>query len=122
MTHVWQGIADELGRGNVVRVPGWGIYGPWLWVPKNGGPPVVYPRFVAARPFRQEVRDSCRVENAKNLALRTFQRSHHPSSRHDQSATRTFTTMAAWRADIERQAGYPVRGAAWAGPVGGGAE
>ena len=68
--------------------------------------------------FRQQVRDCCRPENAKNHVLRTFQRSHHPSSRPDRSAASTFTTMRAWRADIDRQAGYPVRGAAWDGPVG----
>lgn len=109
LTHAWQAIAEEIGRGNIVRVPGWGVYGPWLWTGKDGRR-AVYPRFVAARPFRQQVRDCCTPEKSRNDVLRTFQRSHHPSSRPDQSTTRTFTTMKAWRDDIDRQAGCSIRG------------
>ena len=105
MTYVWEAIAKEVGAGNVVRVPGWGIYGPYRWNPLNGGEPVVYPRFVAARPFRQEVRELCPPELARNDALRIFQRSHHPGSRPRGSQSLTMTTMEAWRSHIDSQAG-----------------
>jgi hypothetical protein len=107
MTFVWEAIASEVSSGNVVRIPGWGIYGPWRWNPKGDDPrdAVVYPRFVAARPFRQEVRGMCPPELAKNDVLRNFQRSHHPSSRAGGFRSRTITTMESWRGHNSRQSG-----------------
>jgi hypothetical protein len=109
MTFVWEAIAQEVSSGSVVRIPGWGMYGPWLWNPDGGdsGDAAVYPRFVPARPFRQEVREMCPPELAKNSVLRNFQRSHHPSSRSG-STSRTMTTMESWRGHISRQSGGSV--------------
>jgi hypothetical protein len=108
-TYLFEGVADEVSLGGVVRVPGFGVWGPWLWDGTDGRR-AVYPRFVAARPFRLHVRCTAEPGQARNDVLRAFQRSHHPSSRPDKAGSRTWGVMRSWRDDVDRQAGFHVGG------------
>lgn len=105
MTLFLEAICREVGEGNAVRIPGFGIFAPWLWDGRgDSSKAAVYPRFSAARPFRNEVSGVCPPQLAKNDVLRNFQRSHHPSSRpRGNSYSRTMTTMESFRAHINRQ-------------------
>jgi len=68
MIHVFTALVAEVARGNVVNVPGFGIFGSKLWQPgKRGGLPHALPAFVASRDFRQEVRYSLWPEKVKSL-------------------------------------------------------
>ena len=108
MTYFLEGIADQVSLGYVVRLPGFGIFGPWLWESKKDGKQSVYPRFVAARPFRLQVRSICDLPKAKNDVLARSQRSHHPSSRRDKPLSQTWKAMDAFRRQLRQQAGYYI--------------
>lgn len=107
MTYMLEGIADQVASGHVVRVPGFGIWGPWLWE-SDDGTRSMYPRFVPARPFRLQVRSTCDPARAQNKALSQFQRSHHPSSRPDKAGSTTWSALHAFRQHLKRQAGEDV--------------
>jgi hypothetical protein len=108
MTYFLEAVADRVSLGHVVRIPGFGVFGPWLWESKHDGKQSVYPRFVAARPFRLQVRSICDPPKAKNDVLARFQRSHHPSSRPDKVTSQVWKAMDAMREQFRRQGGYYV--------------
>lgn len=97
MTHFLEAIVREVEGGELVRIPGFGVFGPFLCETKNTGERYVAPRFVAARGFRQQVREGCPHHHAQNRRLTSYRRSHHPSSRPDKSGSNTAASMSAWR-------------------------
>ena len=103
LTFLLEEMSIEVGLGNVVRIPGFGAFGPILWTSKDTGEQAVYPRFVASRGFRQHIRSACEPCKAKNEELCRYQRHHHPSSRPDRVGSRTRTAMDAWRKIINAQ-------------------
>jgi hypothetical protein len=108
-THLFEGIATEVGLGRVVRIPGFGVFGPWAYESKKDVTTAVQPRFYAARPFRLEVRNLCDPADAKNDALMRYQRSHHPSARPEKARARTSTAMEAWRVMLRADPAYVGR-------------
>lgn len=104
VTHLLEAIVDEVANGRIVRVPGFGIFGPYLWTSRDTGEQAAFPRFVAARGFRQHVRAICTADMSRNDELLRYQRHHHPSSRPDRAHGRTFRAMQAWRSAVEKQA------------------
>jgi hypothetical protein len=116
-------IAQEVAAGKRVVLPGFGVFEP---VVKRGPKHTrVAPRFRPARGFRKAVRETCPPDAAEagGAVLRKVQRRHHPTSRPDRLASRTFTGMAAFRQRIEadaRRMGMSVRGLdPWGAKIGG---
>lgn len=107
LSHVLEGVADEVSRGRVVRFPGFGIWAPCLRRVRGpkGEPSVlaVTPRFSASKGFRLQVRSTCppNAEGAKRLRRHTI--NNAPSSRSVLCGARVFTSQQAARDDITRQ-------------------
>lgn len=60
LSSFWNNVAEQLAKGNVVRIPGFGAFAMWLdertfVVGRNNGP-VCKPVFSAARGFQEQVR------------------------------------------------------------------
>jgi hypothetical protein len=109
VTYLFEGIATEVGIGRVVRIPGFGVFGPWAYESKKDGSTAVQPRFYAARPFKLEVRAMCDPADAKNDALMAYLRSHHPSSKPGKATARTSTAMEAFRVSLLADPAYVGR-------------
>lgn len=111
MSFFIENVADEVTRGHVIRLPGFGLFGPWLdqrkWVLARWHPihPVCRPVFVASRGFRQQVRYGSLPDPAAKQAIERARRNHSIGSRPDKQHSRVFTAQAAFRAQIERQMG-----------------
>jgi len=110
LTFFIRGVADEVSWGRVVRIPGLGMFGPWRWAsPKKGLPDIATPRFIPARPFRNQVRHMCPPDRTQNEALETYRRSHNLASKPNRYAASTAGAMRAWQKHINKQAKYDVR-------------
>ncbi len=108
MSYFFEKLADEVARGRVVRVPGFGVFAPVLderpqYLARRGGPRCV-PRFSAAKGFRQEVMLSAPPSRAGKIALKAHSSNHRVSGQRYTSA-RVFTSMHAVRDQISAQLG-----------------
>jgi len=107
-TYFFEQLADEVARGRVVRVPGFGVFAPCLderpqYLARRGGPRCV-PRFSPARGFRMEVMLSAPPSRAGKTALKAHSSNHRVSDQRYTSA-RVFTAMHAIRDQISAQLG-----------------
>lgn len=103
-----EGIADQLSMGKTVRLPGFGIFAPFLddrpqYCTRRPGP-VCLPKFSAAKGFRAQVMTSAPANQAGKRDLENHRRSHSVSEE-NYSARRVFQSMAYFRRDIARQLG-----------------
>lgn len=107
LTHLFEQIALEVSKGRVVRIPGFGCFGPWLderkFVVAKNGAPVVRPAFAASRGFQQEVRHTCPPNRAGKKSLTRYRRSHSPGGHAERSARTVLSAMLAWRRQIVRE-------------------
>lgn len=108
MSYFFEQLADEVARGRVVRVPGFGVFAPVLderpqYMVRRGGPRCV-PRFSAAKGFRQEVMLTAPPSRAGKTALKAHSSNHRVSDQRYTSA-RVFTSMRAIRDQIAAQLG-----------------
>ena len=106
VSHFFEELTTQVSRNRVVRVPGFGAFGPKAWFPRNDpeAPGYAYPAFSAAVPFRNFVRLQCPATGAALDALDRHRRHAHPSSRRDRSARMPFTAFRAFRERISVQA------------------
>ncbi len=104
ISHFFESVADKVSAGNVVTMPGFGLFSAYLYE-REGQPSRVQPRFIAARPFRNQVNVCCPHWLAKNHKIESYRKSHHPSSRPDKSHSTTFGAMRAFRQQLEAQVG-----------------
>jgi hypothetical protein len=102
ITYFLDEIARQVGLGRILRIPGFGIFGPWCWTEKKTQRKVAYPRFVASRAFRRQVSMCCDHRRTKNKELAAYQRSHHPSSKPASHAL-VSKALKAWRTTLLRQ-------------------
>ena len=76
ITHFFEAVANALASGQIVRIPGVLVAGPYRSRSKRTGEEQVYPRFQAAPPLSRDVNERCPPELAKNDELdRHFRRS-----------------------------------------------
>lgn len=101
MTYFLQGIVAQVDQGQLVRIPGFGVFGPFLWINEKTDTSTVYPRFVPSRAFRNEVSVFCPEEWAKNHELQAAQRSHNLSSHRARMKSMTRKAMQSWRTIID---------------------
>ena len=66
-------IAREVASGRVVRLPAFGIFGPW-YSPEAKGVEGCLPRFVASTPFRDYVQWECHPRGNRNRELQAQRR------------------------------------------------
>jgi hypothetical protein len=107
MSFFFQFIADEVSWGNLVRIPGYGVFGSW-WYDGRGRPPCAQPRFVPARPFRMQTAFINEKEKAilNRESLLTFRRSHHITSKNTWGG-HVGGTMERVRESWQNEPGYP---------------
>jgi hypothetical protein len=98
MTHFLEAVAERVVLGDIVRIPGFGMFGGYSFQPRNPNePPHCMPSFNASRSFRIDVSLSCRVSEERNRMMLGYRRHQHPSSRPDKSGARPSTTFQAMR-------------------------
>lgn len=107
MSWFLEGIADEVSMGRVVRIPGFGVWAPWLVrhpaaLARDPSPRCTV-KFSPSRCFAQQVRWSAPASAAGTRALTRHRRSHSVGSKPDRASARTWTAMRAFRASIEAQ-------------------
>lgn len=108
MSHFLEQLADEVARGRVVRVPGFGTFAPCLderrqYLARRGGPRCV-PKFSASKGFRIEVMLRAPLSREGKVALKAHSSNHRVSEQRYTSA-RVFTAMHAVRDQISAQLG-----------------
>ena len=104
MSRFFEEISEQVSRGRVVRIPGFGIFGPRAWTPRNAGLPYCFPAFSAARGFREQTKLCCPVDGAATEAVSRHRRHHHTSSRPERAHCRPFTAMRAFRSRVRAEA------------------
>jgi len=105
VAHFLEKVGEETAAGRVVRIPGFGIFGTHLFIPKKKGKePYCMPSFSAARPFREEVFQCCTPSMAQDKALRNHRKSNHLTSGAKKNTARVFTAMKAMRDRVDAQA------------------
>lgn len=80
-----EGIIDEVARGHVVSVPGFGAFGPWLIETRSAlarDPSLrCKPKFSPARAFTLQVRNSAPASRSGKRKLSRHRRNHHHSAK-----------------------------------------
>lgn len=108
MTFLLEQIADEVARGHVVRIPGFGMFAPSLderpqYLARRGGPRCV-PRFSPSKGWQQEVMLRAPPSRMGKAALKVH-RSNHRVTEGRFGSERIFTAMHAIRDQISAQLG-----------------
>ena len=96
VTFLLEEIAKEVASGKLVRLPGFGVFGPYASENASGVEGCL-PRFVSAAPFRDFIQYECHVRDNRNKELKAAQRRRRkrPSS--------VISTMETIRAHIGAQ-------------------
>jgi len=80
-----EGIIEEVARGHVVSVPGFGAFGPWLIETRSAlarDPSLrCKPKFSPARAFTLQVRNSAPASRSGKRKLSRHRRNHHHSAK-----------------------------------------
>lgn len=109
MTLFLEAIADEVALGNVVSIPGFGAFGPWLIETRSAmardSSWRCKPVFSPARPFSDLVRLSAPANRKGKRKISRHRRNHHASSKPDRESVGVITTMEAIRESIRKQLG-----------------
>jgi nucleoid DNA-binding protein len=111
LTHLLDQLADETTKGNVVSIPGFGLFAP-VFMQRGKRPGAgadhVRPRFSPSQAYRNQVRVGCAPERAQTLRFR-----QHHDAQYGQPRARVFTAMENIRESISKQLGHardPKRG------------
>jgi len=105
MAHFLENLADELSKGRVIRLPGFGMFAPVaVEHRKQSGVMKVYPSFSPAVGLRNQVDVCCPPNKAGVIALTKHRKRHHPASRKDKVGSRVFTAMKKLRQNINADA------------------
>ena len=105
MSHFLEQVAEQVSANRLVRVPGFGVFGPLAWQPRKAGlAAYCYPAFSASRAFRRQVSICCSPSGAALEAVRRHRRHHHLSSRPDRRTSMPYKALQAFRDRIIAQA------------------
>jgi nucleoid DNA-binding protein len=97
--------ADEVTRGEIVRIPGFGIFAPYGYTPrKKGLEKHCLPSFNGSRAFRNQLRAACPYRRHRNKEIDTYRRTNHGSSKAKSHTSRTSSAMHSFRQHIDAQA------------------
>jgi len=107
MSHFLEQIEEEVARGRMVRLPGFGAFGPKLFrgTPVTG--PRYYPAFSSARCWKNLMRMFCKPSPAELEAIQQHRRRHNPSEgcvNAPHSSSRPFTAHRSFREKLLQQA------------------
>ena len=101
-----EAIADEVSRGKIVRLPGFGMFAPEA-IPERhrkmsrDPTPRCKPVFVPSRGFRAQVGAGALTSSTRELRLKRYRKNH--SSAQGRGAPRVFMAMEAMRQQIDAQ-------------------
>ncbi|MFN3242966.1 MAG: HU family DNA-binding protein [Planctomycetota bacterium] len=106
MSLFFEAIADEVSRGKVVRIPGFGIFAPVAVSERDRRmsrdlTPRCKPAFSPSRGFRQQVRYGAPPNASGAERLKRFDKNH--SSTKGRGAPRVWAAMEAMRDQIDAQ-------------------
>lgn len=106
MTYLLEGIVDQVSKGHIVRIPGFGVFAPCLderrqYSARRGGQKC-FPKFSASKGFRMQVMLSAPANRAGKRALAAH-RSNHRCSEDRYTRSRVFVSMNAMRKLISAQ-------------------
>jgi hypothetical protein len=101
MTFLFEEIVNQVCKGKIVTMPGFGQWGPWAysggWKATKDLPPVCLPRFQASRCFRNEVMVACTPRKALNHIMSNYQMNHCQRRRVPIDSKRSCTALSAYR-------------------------
>ncbi len=106
MSFFFEEIANEVSKGRVIRIPGFGAFG--AWVIENRAALArdpsrrCKPKFEPSRCFQQKVRWECPPDGVAKSRLQRYARNHSPSRR-DRQQCDVVSSAEAFRQDIDRQ-------------------
>ena len=103
MSHFLEEVSNEVCRNRLVRIPGFGAFGPKASKAKPGKQRRIYPAFSPFRGFQEMCNMTCMPSGPALDAIDKHRRHHHPSSKPDRHST-PFTAMDAFRRQIRNQA------------------
>lgn len=108
LSYLLEGIADQLALGRTVRLPGFGVFAPYLddrpqYRSRRTGP-VCAPKFSPARGFRAQVMMSAPANQSGKRDIENHRR-NHAVNQQSYTAKRVFLSMQHFRDDIARQLG-----------------
>lgn len=104
MTHLFEGIADEVTKGNELRIPGFGMFAP-VAVNIRKSPcktPRCRPQFAPTKSFRQQVMFGAPPNASGGKAIKLYEKNHITSPARD-SGARVFSTMDKVRREVLAQ-------------------
>lgn len=102
-TYLWQHIADEVARGHVVAIPGFGAFGACLDERKRLGKPIMRPVFSPAQGFKAEVSLTAPYSRASKIKIRQHRSNHRFDLDKNYTHKRTWSTMGEIRDAIDAQ-------------------
>jgi len=110
LSYTLETIAEEVAAGEIVPLPGFGVFG--AWIPRTRGsrpPPDPMPAFSPSRGFRNDLLnlDRWRAQVTHDYIQR-HRRNHHPGS----GSTSESASVHSAQPEVRRQAGksYPYSG------------
>jgi len=104
MSHFLEKVSEEVSRGRVVRLPGFGVFGPKMSRGMHGCKPRYYPAFSAARCWRNLIVMFCKPTAADLEAVHRHQHNHVPSSGSTHVSSRPLTAHRGFRRQLLGQA------------------
>lgn len=105
MSFILEAITAEVCKGEVVRIPGFGIFAAYGYVPRKPGlESYCLPSFAGSRAFRNELRQCLPYHRHRNRELYNYRGTNHATSRAKSATSRTFTAMKAFRTRVDAQA------------------
>jgi nucleoid DNA-binding protein len=108
MSHFLERLMYEVAEGQLIRIPGFGVFGSHLFKSRmKGKPPHCMPSFAASRAFKNAVRETCMPDMNTDKELIYHRRNSNVYSTNTSDRSRPFTAMDAFRdrvrADAERR-------------------
>lgn len=101
MSHFIEALADDVARGHIVTVPGFGKFAACYFKHHRNQPHSMQPRFSPAVGFVQQTKLCAPVSTAGNTALKYHKINHHLSTR--RISARVMTATEGIRESIRRQ-------------------
>lgn len=115
LSYAIEAAADEVARGGVLRIPGFGVLAAWKderrSVVAKLGKPIMTPRFSASRGFRAQVALCCPITSKGKRAIARHRQNHSSGVASGSCSARVSSAAHSIREAIKAQMGGldPVR-------------
>lgn len=104
MSYFLEAIAAEVSKGQIIRIPGFGVFLPKRSTFRHKGEHYAFPCFSPSHGFRHEVKSACPLSKVQQKALNNYRSSNSVGSKAKKHTSRVFTSMKAFRTVMRAQA------------------